>query len=64
MKFPFSNLLPQLTEEQEKERDKEMEKVRASLSDRLAMVGTAFVFLFLPCILILLVICGLAMLLF
>ena len=41
-----------------------MEKVRVSLSDRLAMVGTAFVFLFLPCILILLVICGLAMLLF
>ena len=66
MKFPFSNSLPELTEEQEAERKLEMQKadLKVGLSDRLVMVGTAFLFLGLPCILILIVVAALSMLLF
>ena len=66
MKFPFSNTLPELTEEQEAERKLEMQKadLKVGLSDRLVMVGTAFLFLALPCILILIVVAALSMLLF
>ncbi|MBQ3533733.1 MAG: hypothetical protein IJA56_01050 [Clostridia bacterium] len=66
MKFPFSNTLPELTEEQEAERKLEMQKadLKVGLSDRLVMVGTAFLFLGLPCILILIVVAALSMLLF
>lgn len=66
MKFPFSNTLPELTEEQEAERKLEMQKadLKVGLSDRLMMVGTAFLFLGLPCILILIVVAALSMLLF
>ena len=66
MKFPFSNTLPELTEEQEAERKLEMQKadLKVGLSDRLVMVGTAFLFLGLPCILILVVVAALSMLLF
>ena len=66
MKFPFSNSLPELTEEQEAERKLELQKadLKVSLSERLVMIGTAFLCLGLPCILILLVVAALAMLLF
>ena len=66
MKFPFSDSLPELTEEQEAERKLEMQKadLKVSFSDRLVMIGTAFLFLGLPCILILLAIGFLSMLLF
>ena len=66
MKFPFSNTLPELTEEQEAERKLEMQKadLKVGLSDRLVMVGTALLFLGLPCILILIVVAALSMLLF
>ena len=66
MKFPFSNTLPELTEEQEAERKLEMQKadLKVGLSGRLVMVGTAFLFLGLPCILILIVVAALSMLLF
>ena len=66
MKFPFSNTLPELTEEQEAEHKLEMQKadLKVELSDRLVMVGTAFLFLGLPCILILIVVAALSMLLF
>ena len=66
MKFPFSNSLPQLTEEQEAERKLEMQKadLKVSFSERLVMIGTAFVCLGLPCILILIVVAAVAMLLF
>jgi len=66
MKFPFSNTLPELTEEQEAERKLEMQKadLKVGLSDRLVMVGTAFLFLGLPCILSLIVVAALSMLLF
>ena len=66
MKFPFSNTLPELTEEQEAERKLEMQKadLKVGLSDRLVRVGTAFLFLGLPCILILIVVAALSMLLF
>lgn len=66
MKFPFSNTLPELTEEQEAERKLEMQKadLKVGLSDRLVMMGTAFLFLGLPCILILIVVAALSMLLF
>ena len=66
MKFPFSNTLPELTEEQEAERKLEMQKadLKVGLSDRLVIVGTAFLFLGLPCILILIVVAALSMLLF
>jgi hypothetical protein len=66
MKFPFSNSLPELTEEQEAERKLELQKagLKVSCSERLVMIGTAFLCLGLPCILILLVVAALAMLLF
>ena len=66
MKLPCSNTLPELTEEQEAERKLEMQKadLKVGLSDRLVMVGTAFLFLGLPCILILIVVAALSMLLF
>ena len=66
MKFPFSNSLPELTEEQEAERTLEMQKaaLKVSFSERLVMIGTAFLCLGLPCILILLVVAAQAMLLF
>ena len=66
MKFPFSNSLPELTEEQEAERKLELQKadLKVSFSERLVMIGTAFLCLGLPCILILLVVAALAMLLF
>ena len=66
MKFPFSNTLPELTEEQEAERKLEMQKadLKVGLSDRLVMMGTSFLFLGLPCILILIVVAALSMLLF
>ena len=66
MKFPFSNTLPQLTEEQEAERKLELQRadLKVSFSERLVMVGTAFVCLGLPCILILAIMAALAMLLF
>lgn len=66
MKFPFSNSLPELTEEQESERKLELQKadLKVSFSERLVMIGTAFLCLGLPCILILLVVAALAMLLF
>ena len=66
MKFPFSNSLPELTAEQEAERKLELQKadLKVSFSERLVMIGTAFLCLGLPCILILLVVAALAMLLF
>ena len=66
MKFPFSNSLPELTEEQEAERKLELQKadLKVSFSERLVMIGTAFLCLGLPCILILLVVAALAMLVF
>ena len=66
MKFPFSNTLPELSEEQEAERKLEMQRanLKVSFSERLVMTGTAFLFLGLPCILILAVMALLAMLLF
>lgn len=66
MKFPFSNSLSELTEEQEAERKLELQKadLKVSFSERLVMIGTAFLCLGLPCILILLVVAALAMLLF
>ena len=66
MKFPFSNTLPELNEEQEAERKLEMQHagLKVSFSERLVMIGTAFVCLGLPCILILAIMAGLAMLLF
>ena len=66
MKFPYSNSLPELTEEQEAERKLELQKadLKVSFSERLVMIGTAFLCLGLPCILILIVVAALAMLLF
>lgn len=66
MKFPFSNSLPELTEEQEVERKLEMQRdnIKVSFSERLVMVGTAFLCLGLPCVLILGIMAALAMLLF
>lgn len=66
MKFPYSDSLPELTEEQEAERRLEMQRagIKVGLSDRLVMIGTAFLFLGLPCILILLAVGFLSMLLF
>ena len=66
MKFPVSNSLSELTEEQEAERKLELQKadLKVSFSERLVMIGTAFLCLGLPCILILLVVAALAMLLF
>ena len=66
MKFPFSNSLPELTEEQDAERNLELQKagLKVSFSERLVMIGTAFLCLGLPCILILIVVEALAMLLF
>ena len=66
MKFPYSDSLPEVTEEQEAERKLELQKadLKVSFSERLVMVGTAFLCLGLPCILILIVVAALAMLLF
>ena len=66
MKFPFSDSLPELTEEQEAERRLELQKsgIKVGFSERLVMIGTAFLCLGLPCILILLAIGLLSMLLF
>ncbi len=66
MKFPYSDSLPELTEEQEAERRLEMQRsgIKVGFSDRLLMIGTAFLCLGLPCILILLAVGFLSMLLF
>ena len=66
MKFPYSDSLPELTEEQEAERRLELQKanLKVSFSERLVMVGTAFLCLGLPCILVLVVLSLLSMLLF
>ena len=57
---------PKSIEEQEAERKLEMQRanIKVSFSERLVMVGTAFLFLGLPCILILAAMAALAMLLF
>ena len=55
MKFWHSDRLSKpLTEEEERKRRKELEDVKITWSDRMVMVGTAFVCIFLPCVLILL----------
>ena len=66
MKFPYSDSLPEVTEEQEAERRQEMQRagIKVGFSERLVMIGTAFLCLGLPCILILLAIGLLSMLLF
>lgn len=65
MKFWNSDRLPDLpTEEETKKREEELSKVKIRMSDRFLMVGTAFVCLFLPCILILLGIVFVVMLVF
>ncbi len=48
MKIPFSDFLPQPSEEREQERREQMRDVKVPLSDRFVMIGTAFVWLFLP----------------
>ena len=48
MKFPYSDSLPEVTEEQEAERRQEMQRagIKVGFSERLVMIGTAFLFLF------------------
>ena len=53
-----------LTPEAEEERRKELEDIKFRPSDYLVMIGTAFVHVFLPVVLILLVIVLIAMLVF
>ncbi len=65
MKFWNSDRMPDLpTAEETKKREEELSKIKISLSDRFVMVGTAFVCLFLPAVLILLGIVFVVMLVF
>ena len=59
-----SDRLPKLTAEQEEERRREISDMNFSFSDRLAMVGSAFLWIFLPCVLILVGLAALVLFLF
>ena len=64
MKFPFSDRLPNIDDEEVKKKRKELSKMKFSSSDKFTMVWTAFLFIFLPCVGVLLLIVFLAMLMF
>lgn len=59
-----SDRLPKLTAEQEEERRREISDMNFSFSDRLAMVGSAFLWIFLPCVLVLVGLAALVLFLF
>ncbi len=59
-----SDKLPQLTPEQEEERRRELSDLDVSFSDRLAMIGSAFLWIFLPCVLVLVGLSALVLFLF
>ena len=64
MKFPFSNRLPKPNPEEEEKRMEEMKDVKISSSEKLTMLWTAFICIFLPCVGILLAIVLVSMLIF
>ncbi len=55
MKIPFSDFLPEPDEGREEQRKQDMKDVKVGLSDRLIMIGTAFLWLFLPAVAVLLI---------
>jgi len=62
--FPFSKRLKKATKEDEAAFRKQMQDEKVGWKDGFAMVIAAFLTIVLPCLLILLVICGLAFHLF
>lgn len=65
MRFPFSNRLPKdPPKEDNNSRSEEPPKVKLRFSDHFIMLGTALLWIFLPCVLILLIISFVVMLVF
>ena len=64
MDFPFKKRLPKIDEEQLEQRKKEISGMKISRSEKFTMVWTAFLWIYLPCIGILLLIVFLALLIF
>ena len=62
--FFFSKKLKKATREEEEAFREKLQEEKVSFKDGLAMVIAAFLTVVLPCILILLVFCGIAFLLF
>lgn len=52
MKFPFSGQLPTVTRQEEEQRKKDLEGIKVPFGDRMLMIGVAFVWLVLPCALL------------
>ncbi len=64
MRFPFSNKFPRISKEEEEKRVKELREAKVSNSEKFTMIWTAYLWIFLPSVIILLVIVFLAMWLF
>ncbi len=64
MRFPFSKKLPKISREEEEKRIKELREAKISNSEKFTMIWTAYLWLFIPSVVILLVIVFLAMWLF
>lgn len=64
MRFPFSNKFPRISKEEEEKRVKELREAKVSSSEKFTMICTAYLWIFLPSVIILLVIVFLAMWLF
>ena len=62
--FPFSNRLKKSTKEQEAAFREQMQEEKIGWKDGLAMVIAGFLTIVLPCLLFLLVVCGVAFHLF
>ncbi|MBE6960321.1 MAG: hypothetical protein E7448_06330 [Ruminococcaceae bacterium] len=58
--FPFFNRLKKSTKEQEAAFREQMQEEKVSWKDGLAMVIAGFLVIVLPCLLVLLIICGVA----
>ena len=60
MIFPCSNRLKKATKEQEDTVREQMQEEKVGWKDGLAMVIAAFLTIVLPCLLLLLIVCGVA----
>ena len=64
MNFPFKKRLPKIDEEELNKKAKEISDMKVSNSEKFTMVWTAFLYIFLPCMGVLLLIVFIVMLLF
>lgn len=64
MEFPFKRRLPEIKEEELNKKADEISRMKVTKGEKFTMVWTAFLWIFLPCVGVLLLIVFLAMLMF